>query len=167
MSVSNDIPLVGIEKPLGFGLESSSEDMYEEPSSEEEKENAVVNDDAPVNDNAPVVYGFDDDITGDSNFTLYSRRDIYLSKEWRDFVLEWRNCADFLVPEPPVPERLNLVLRAINGVNWQRTILSGSGEIIIESLSAVINVFSITTHRERWEFLRLFGVWANAEFGPV
>ena len=37
ISVNNDNVLrVGIEIPLGIGLESSSEDEYEEPSSEEE-----------------------------------------------------------------------------------------------------------------------------------
>ena len=63
-----------------------------------------------------------------------------------------------------MPQRLNLVLRAINGVIWQRSVLSGSGECIIEMVSAAITGYSITTARERREFLRQFGVWANAEF---
>ena len=56
------------------------------------------------------------------------------------------------------------MLLAINGVNWQRSVLSGSGEAIIEMLSAAVTGFSITTPRERREFFRLFGVWANSEF---
>ena len=52
----------------------------------------------------------------------------------------------------------------MNGVNWQRSVLSGSGECIVEMLLAAITGYSITTARERREFLRLFGVWANSEF---
>ena len=64
-----------------MGLESSSEDKYEEPSSEEENENVAVKDvDGPVKDSAPVDYGFDGDFIGDSNFTLINRRDNYLFK---------------------------------------------------------------------------------------
>ena len=151
---------------MGIGLEDSSEDEYEEPSSEannnsENDDNGVANQAAP----APVDYGFDEDYIGDSHFTLYSRRDIcYALKCWRAFVLERRHCAGFLILEPPIPERLNLVLRAINGLNWQQSILSGSGEAIIEMLSAAITGFSVTTPRERREFLRFIGVWPNAEF---
>ena len=56
------------------------------------------------------------------------------------------------------------MLRAISGVNWQEAVLSDSGVCIIEQLSAAITGFSITTARERREFLRLFGVWAILEF---
>ena len=126
-------------------LESSSEDEYEEPSSEEESENVAVknDDDGPVNDNAQVDFGFDDDFIGDSTFTLYSRRDIYLLKGWRAFVLERRNCAGFFVPDPPNAKKLNLLLRAISGAIWQRAVLSGSGEVIIEQLTATITGFSL------------------------
>ena len=159
----NNIPRVGIEIPLGIGLESSSEDEYEELSSEEED---VINndDDCPVNQAAPIDYGFDDDYIGDDQFTLYTHRDDYLLMGWRAYVLERRSCAGFLVPEPRIPQRLNLVLRAITGVNWQKAVLSSSGECIIEQLSAAITGFSITTARERREFLRLLGVCANSEF---
>ena len=68
------------------------------------------------------------------------------------------------VPEPPIPERLVLVLRAMSGSNWQKAVLSGSGECIIEIISAATTGYSITTPRERREFPRLFGVWANSEF---
>ena len=81
-----------------------------------------------------LVYGFEDDFIGDSQFTLYSRRDVNLLRGWRAFVLDRRNCTGFLVPEPPIPERLNLVLRAMSGVNWQPAVFSGSGEVIIEQL---------------------------------
>ena len=167
ISVNNDnVPRVGIEIPLGIGLESSSEYEYEEPSSEEENVNNVNNDDGngPVNQAAQVDYGFDEDFIGDSQFTLYSRRDIYLLKGWRAYLLERLSCRGFLIPEPPIPERLVLVLRAMSGSNWQKAVLSGSGECIIEMLSAAITGYSITTARERREFLRLLGVWANSEF---
>ena len=63
---NNNVPRVGILIPLGFGLESSSEDEYEEPSSEEEDVNNNVDDDnGPVNQAAPIDYGFDDDYNGD------------------------------------------------------------------------------------------------------
>ena len=159
-NVVQNVPRVGVENPHGIGLESSSEDEYEEPSSEEEDNN-----NGPVNNNHPPVdYGYDDDYIGDDQFTLYTRRDVYALKGWRTYVLERRSCRGFLVPSPPIPERLNLVLRAINGANWQRSVLSGSGECIIEMLSAAITGFSLTVPRERREFLRLFGVWANSEF---
>ena len=153
----------GIEIPLGIGLEDSSEDEYEEPSSEEEVNNNEDDDDEHEQP-AAVDYGYDEDFIGDSNFTLYSRHDVNMLRGWRAFVLDRRNCRGFLVPEPPIPERLNLVLRAISGINWQRAVLSGSGEVIIEQLSAAITGFSLTSPRERREFLRLFGIWANAEF---
>ena len=79
-------------------------------------------------------------------------------------MLDRRNCAGFLVPEPPIPERLNLVLRAISGLNWQRAVLCGSGECIIGMSSAANTGYSVTTPRQRREFLRPFGVWANSEF---
>ena len=168
ISVNNNdnVPRVGIEIPLGIGLESSSEDEYEEPSSEEENVNNVDNDDGngPVNQAAQVDYGFDEDFIGDNHFTLYSRRDIYLLKGWRAYVLERRSCRGFLVPEPPIREHLVLVLRAMSGSNWQKAVLSVSGECIIEMLSTAITGYSITTAHERREFLRLFGVWANSEF---
>ena len=46
----------------------------------EENVNNVNNDDGngPVNQAAQVDYGFDEDFIGDSQFTLSSRRDIYL-----------------------------------------------------------------------------------------
>ena len=165
-NVVQNVPRVGVEISLGIGLESSSEDEYEEPSSEEDD---VVNDDndnnnGPADEEPLIDYGFEEDFIGDSNFTLYSRRDVNMLRGWRAFVLDRRNCRGFLVPEPPIPERLNLVLRAISGINWQRAVLSGSGEVIIEQLSAAITGFSLTSPRERREFLRLFGIWANAEF---
>ena len=168
ISVNNkdNVPRIGIEFPLGIGLETSSEDEYEEPSSEEENVNNVDNDDGngPVNQAAQIDYGFDEDFIGDNQFTLFSRRDIYLLKGWRAYVLERQSCRGFLVPEPPIPEPLVLVLRVMSGSNWQKAVLSGSGECIIEMLSAAISGYSITTARERREFLRLFGVWANSEF---
>ena len=161
-----NVPRVGVEIPLGIGLESSSEDEYEEPSSEEENVGNDGNDNnnGPADEEPPIDYGFEEDFIGDSHFTLYSRHDVNMLRGWRAFVLERRNCRGFLVPEPPIPERLNLVLRAISGINWQRAVLSGSGEVIIEQLSAAITGFSLTSPRERREFLRLFGVWVNAEF---
>ena len=165
---NKNIPRVGMEIPLGNGLEDSSEDEYEEPSSEEEEvhnnDNDDVNNEQPAEQNEAVDYGYDEDYIGDSQFTLYSRRDVFLLKGWREYVLERRSCRGFLVPEPPVPERLVLVLRSISGLNWQKAVLGGSGECIIEQLSAAITGFSITTARERREFLRLFGVWPNSEF---
>ena len=161
----NNIPRVGVEIPLGLGLESAEE--HEEPSSEEEDNvNRDSDDNVPANQavSAPVDYGYDEDYIGDEQFTLYTRRDIYALKGWRAYVLEQRSCRGFLIPSPPIPERLNLVLRAVNGVNWQKYILSGSGEAIIEMLNAAITGFALTVPRERREFLRLFGVWANSEF---
>ena len=68
---NNIVSQVGIEIPLGIGLESSSEDEYEEPSSEEEDVNNNNDDDnGPVNQAAPIDYGFDDDYIGDDQFTL-------------------------------------------------------------------------------------------------
>ena len=159
-----NVPRVGVEIPLRIGLESSSEDEYDEPSSEEEDNNVDENNGPVKNNHPPVDYGYDDDYIGDDQFTLYTRRDVYALKGWRAYVLERRSCRGFLVPSPLIPERLNLVLRAINGANWQRSVLSGSGECIIEMLSAAITGFSLTVPRERREFLRLFGVWANSEF---
>ena len=78
--------------------------------------------------------------------------------------MERRSCAGFLMPEPPIPERLILVLRAISGLNRQKAVLSGSGECIIQQLSAAVTGFSLTVPRERREYLRLFGVSANSEF---
>ena len=153
---------------MGIGLESDEE--YEEPSSEEEDNVNNVNSDSdnnvPANQAvpAPVDYGYDEDYNGDEQFTLYTRRDIYALKGWRAYVLERRSCRVFLIPSPPILERLNPVLRAVNGVNWQKSILSGSGETIIEMLNAAITGFAPTVLRERREFLRLFGVWANSEF---
>ena len=164
----NNIPRVGVEIPLETGLESENE--YEDPSSEEENNVKNVNsdndDNGPVNQAAPapVDYGFNEDYIGDEQFTLYTRRDIYALKGWRMYVLERRSCRGFLVPAHPIPESLNLVLPAVNGVNWQRSILSGSGVAIIEMLSAALTGFSLTVPRERREFLRLFGVWANSDF---
>ena len=143
----------------------SSEDEHKEPSSEEDNDTVPVDKGPPVEENPPVDYGYDDEYIRDSNFTFYTRRDVYLLKGWMVFVLMRRNCAAFLVPEPPIPARLNLVLRALNGVNWHRAILSGSGEAIVEMLTAAITGLSRAVPRERWEFHRLFGVWANSEFG--
>ena len=68
---NNNVPRVGLEIPLGYGLESSSEDEYEEPSSEEEDvKNNDDDDNGPVNQAAPIDYGFDDDYIGDDQFTL-------------------------------------------------------------------------------------------------
>ena len=163
---NNNIPRVGIEIPLGIGLEDSSENEYEEPSSEEEEVNNNSDDDdnGPANEAAPIDYGFDDEYIRDDQFTLYTRRDVYLLKSWRAYGWERRSCAGFLVSEPPIPERLILVLLAISGLNWQKAVLSGPGECIIEQLSAAVTGFSLIVPRERREFLRLFGVWANSEF---
>ena len=149
----DNIPRVGVEIPLGIGLESKDE--YEEPSSEEE------NNAGPQNE---PDYGYDDDYIGDDHFTLYTRRDVYSLQRWRAFVRERRSCGGFLASDPRIPDRLNLVLRALYGVNWQRAVLSGSSEIIVIQLSSAITGFSITSPRERRKFLRFFGVWANAEF---
>ena len=97
-----NVPRVGSENPLRIGLESSSEDEYEEPSSEEENNNVDENN-GPVNNNPPVDYGYDDDYIGDDQFTLYTRRDIYAIKGWRAYVLERRSCRAFLVPSRPIP----------------------------------------------------------------
>ena len=160
-----NIPRVGIEIPLGIGLEDSS-DEYEEPSPEDE--NGNNNDDeniiGPAEQNEPIDYGYDEDYFGDSQFTLYTRRDVYSLQGWRTFVRERRSCAGFLVPEASIPERLNLVLRASCGVNWQQAVLSPSGEVITFELLAAITGFSLTTPRERREFLLLIGVWPNEEF---
>ena len=147
MNENTNVPRVGIEIPLGIGLEDSSEDEYEEPSSEEEEVNNNESDDDDNEQPAAVDYGYEEDFIGDSNFTLYSRHDVNMLRGWRAFVLDRRNCRGFLVPEPPIPERLNLVLRAISGINWQRAVLSGSGEVIIEQLSAAITGFSLTSPR--------------------
>ena len=163
-NVVENVPRVGVEIPLGIGLESSSEDEYEEPSSDEDNNNGAVNNEQPAEQNEPVDYGYNEDYIEDTHFTLYTRRDVCLSKGWRAFVLERHSCAGFLVPEPRIPERLNLVLPAVNGVNGQRLVLSGSGEAIFEMLSVAITGFSITVPRERRESLRLFGVWTNSEF---
>ena len=158
-------PRVGIEIPLGIGLEDSS-DEYEEPSSEDE--NGNNNDDenniGPAEQNEPIDYGYDEDYIGDSQSTLYTRRDVYSLQGWRTFVRERRSCAGFSVPDPPIPERLNLVLRALCGVNWQQAVLSPSGGVIKFELSAAFTGFSLSTPRERREFLRLIGVWPNEEF---
>ena len=72
-----NITRVGIEIPLGIGLEDSS-DECEEPSSEDE--NGNNNDDenniGPAEQNEPIEYGYDEDYIGDSQFTLYTRRDV-------------------------------------------------------------------------------------------
>ena len=141
----DDIPQVAVEILLRSGLESSSEDEYLEPSSEEEN-NKVHHKVVP-----PVDYGYDDDYIGDANFTLYTRREVHLLKGWRAFVLERRSCGGFLVPEPPIPERRKLVFRAINGVNWHRAVLVGSGEAMIEMLSAAVTGLSITSPKKRQE----------------
>ena len=161
---NNNIPRVGIEISLGIGLEDSS-DEYEEPSSEDENGNNNVDEKniGPAEQNEPIGYGYDEDYIGDSQFTLYTRRDVYL-QGWRTFVRERQSFADFLVPDPPIPVRLNLVLRALCGVNWQQVVLSPSGEVINFESSAAITGFSLTTPRERSEFLRLTGVWPNEEF---
>ena len=120
VSINNNIniPRVGIEILLGIALESSSEDEYEERlSGEENVNNDDDNNDGPVNKEPPVDYGFEDDFIGDSHFTLYSRRHVNLLKGWRAILVERRKCAGFLVPEPRIPERINLVLRAISGVS--------------------------------------------------
>ena len=159
---------MGAEIPLGVGLEFDEE--YEEPSSEEgdnvNNVNIVSDDNVPANQAvpAPVDYGYDEDYIGDEQFALDTRRDLYALKGWRAYVLERRSCRGFLIPSPPIPETLNLVLRSVNGVNWQKSILSGSGEAIIEMLNAAITGFALTVPRERREFLRLFRVWVNSEF---
>ena len=149
--------------PLGIELESSTEVEYEEPSSEDKNSNVDENN-GPANNNPPFDNGYDIDYIGVDHFTPYTRRDVYRLKGWRAFVLGRCNFAGFLVPEPPISEMPNLVLRAINCVNWQLTVLSGSGECIIEMLSAAFTGYSITTARERKEFLWLFGVRATSDF---
>ena len=62
-----NIPRVGSQIQMGSGLESSSEDEFEEPSAEEESNESPQNHD----------YGYDDDYIGDDHFTLYTRRDVY------------------------------------------------------------------------------------------
>ena len=57
-------------------------------------------------------------------------------------------------PNPPIPESMNLVLRALYGVNWQRAVLSDSGEVIVFQLSSANSGYSITSPRERREVLR-------------
>ena len=104
---SNNIPRVGAEIPLRIGLEPSSEDEYEEPFAEEENNAGPQNPD----------YGYDDDFVGDDHFTLYTRRDVYSLQEWKAFVRERKSCAGFSVPDLPIRERLNLVLRTLHGVN--------------------------------------------------
>ena len=116
-------------------MESSSGDGYGEPFSEEEDVNNGKNDDVdddngPVDQVVPIDYGLDDDYIGDDQFTLYTCRDVYILKGWRAYVLERRSCSDFLVPEPPVPERLVLVLRAISGLNWQKAVLAPENVIL-------------------------------------
>ena len=118
----DNFPRVGVEIPLGIGLES--EDEYEEPSSEEE------NNAGPQNPE----YGYDDDYIRDDRFTLYTRSDIYSVQGWKAFVKERRSCAGFLVPDPPILERLILVPRASYGVNWQQAVLSASGDVIVFQL---------------------------------
>ena len=146
---NNNFPGVAIEIPLGIGLEDSSEDEHEQPSSEEENVNNDYDDyDDPVNAEPPVDYGFEEDFIGDSNFTLCSRQDFNMLRGRRASVTDWRICAGFSVPEPPIPERLNLLLRAITGINRQQAVLSASGEVIIEQLSAAITGFSITSPRK-------------------
>ena len=68
-NIVENVPRVGVEIPLGIGLESSSEDEYEEPPSEDENNNVDENN-GPVNNNPPVDYGYDDDYIGDDQFTL-------------------------------------------------------------------------------------------------
>ena len=162
----NNIPRVGIETPLGIVLES------EEPSSEEENNASPQNSENEAsssekgNNAGPQDpdYGQDDDYIGDNHFTLYTRRDVYSLQGWRAFVRERWNCAGFLVPDPPISKRLNLILRALYGENWQRAVLSGSGEVTVFQLPSAITGYSNTSPRERRKFLRLFGVWANSEF---
>ena len=58
----NNNPRVGVEIPLGIGMESDEE--YEEPSSEEgDKVNSDSDDNVPANQAvpAPVDYGYDED----------------------------------------------------------------------------------------------------------
>ena len=148
---------LGLKFPLKM-VSNRLEDAYEESSLEEDNDNVPVDNGPPVDENPPVDFGYDDDYIGDSNFTLYTRRDVYLLKAWRVFLLELGECAGFLVSEPPIAERLNLMLRAMNRVNWQRAISKGSGEAIIESLPAAITGFSMAAPQERWEFLGLFAV---------
>ena len=102
----NIFPRVGIEIPIGIGVEYSSEDEYEEPSLEEENVNIDRDDnDGLVNEDSPVDNGFEEGFIGDSNITLCSRHDVNMLRGWRAFVLDQRNCAGFLVSEPPIPER--------------------------------------------------------------
>ena len=88
-NVVENVPRVGVAIPLGIGLESSSEDEYEEPSSKE-KNNNVDESNGPVINNLSIDYGFEEDFFGDSNSSLYSRPDINMLRGWRAFVLEWQ-----------------------------------------------------------------------------
>ena len=78
----NNIPRIEIEVPLRIGLESSSQDEFEEATSEEENDDVAINNEQPAEQNEAVDYGFDEDYIGDTHFTLYSRRDVYLLKGW-------------------------------------------------------------------------------------
>ena len=70
-NIVENIPRVGAEISLGIGLESYSEDEHEEPSSEEAKNNGLVDNGPPVVQKEPDNYGYVDDYIGDSNI-IYS-----------------------------------------------------------------------------------------------
>ena len=79
-NIENDsnIPRVTIEIPLGIRLESSLEDEYEEPSSEQENNASPQNpeNEGPSSEEENKAgpqnpdYGYDDDYIGDNHFTL-------------------------------------------------------------------------------------------------
>ena len=66
-NVVQNVPRVGVEIPLGIGLESLSEDEHEEPSSEWDNDNGTVINEEPAGQNEPVDYGYDEDYIGDTH----------------------------------------------------------------------------------------------------
>ena len=67
----------GVQNPRGKGLESSSEDKYEEPSSEERNNDDLpVDKDPPVEENPPVQFVYIDDCIRVASFKLYTRWDV-------------------------------------------------------------------------------------------
>ena len=88
---------------------------------------------------------------------------IFFLQGWREFVGERRSCAGFLVTDPPIPENINLVLRTLYGVNWQRAVFCAPVDVILFKVSSALTGFSLAVLLERREFLRFFNVWAAAE----
>ena len=74
-----------------LGIESSWEDEYEDPSSDEGYYAVVDN-------------GYDEDHNGDDSYNLHVRMDVYSLQGWSAIVRERPTYAGFLVPEPPIGE---------------------------------------------------------------